>query len=285
MRQIFWNLQAILLLLVTTACGGKVVEEPKVAEAPALVSVVPADGATDVEYQNSLNVVFTYDQNIKCLNNSVTVNEGATVDKVNAYNTQLTVTLGNLKGKTTYTVTVPSGAVVGFKENQTAASGASLRFTTKETVLPPPSEDEIPEPEDNAAWKQLEKLGLGWNMGNHFDAFYNGSWAGDKFLWPDETCWGNPKCTRQTFTKVYAAGFRSVRIPITWLKTIGEGPDYKIDETWMNRIIEVVGWARDARLQVIINTHHDEDHYYGNESMGHRWLNHIIYYCLFMGVI
>lgn len=273
MRKIIRSLHAILLLLAVVSCGGKVIEEPKEAAAPALVSVVPADGTSDVEYQDRLNVVFTYDQNIKCLSGTVTVNEGATVDNVNAYNTQLTVTLDNLKGKTTYTVTVPSGIVTGFKENQSPAKAVSVRFTTKEAILPPSPDDNIPEPEDNDAWKQLEKLGLGWNMGNHFDAFYNGSWAGDKFLWPDETCWGNPECTRQTFSKVYAAGFKSVRIPITWLKTIGEAPGYKIDEKWMKRIIEVVGWARDAGLQVIINTHHDEDHYYGNESMGHRWLN------------
>lgn len=267
----------VLLLFTGISCsGGKENSEPAAQAAPALVSVKPADGTTEVEYQTSLNVVFTYDQNIKCSSSdksTVTVDNGATVEKVNAYSTTLTVTLGNLAGKTSYTVKVPSGYVCGFKQNQEKSKEASVRFTTKEAIIPPSPEDELPEPEDNDAWHQLEKLGLGWNMGNHFDAFYNGSWAGDKFLWPDETCWGNAKCTRTTFTKVYAAGFRTVRIPITWLKTIGDAPEYKIDEEWMARIVEVVGWARDAKLNVIINTHHDEDHYYGSESMGHRWLN------------
>lgn len=273
------NLYALsaILLFAFTSCEGSKIEERTAQPAPVLVSTTPSEGATGIECQSQYNVVFTYDQNIKCKTGDdvqpVTVSNGATVDKVNAYQSKLTVTLSNLKGKTTYTVSVPSGLVCGFKENQQPASGSSLSFTTKETILPPPVEDELPVPGDNDAWKQLEKLGLGWNMGNHFDAFYNGSWAGDKFLWPDETCWGNPLCTRQTFTKLYSAGFKSIRIPITWLNTIGEAPDYKIDEKWMNRIIEVVGWARDAKLQVIINTHHDEDHYYGNESMGHRWLN------------
>ena len=264
------------LLMVVPSCENGKIDEPTVAEAPVFLSSTPADGASDVEYQNILNLVLTYDQNVNCLTadqSLITVDNGATIDKVNAYQTQLTVSIGNLKGKTTYTVRIPSGIIRGFKTNQTPAKEVSVRFTTKETILPPPSEDIIPEPEDNDAWHQLEKLGLGWNMGNHFDAFYNYTGAGDKFLWPDETCWGNPKCTAETFKRLYQVGFRSVRIPITWLKTIGEAPDYKIDEAWMNRIAEVVGWARDAKLQVIINTHHDEDHYYGSEYMGHRWLN------------
>ena len=264
----------MVALLAATSCGNGAEKEPEKAPAPVLVSVSPSDGAKDIEYQSPLNVVFGYDQNVRCQGSgSITVDNGAVIENVNAYGKQLTVTVGSLAGKTTYSIRIPSGIVQGFKENQDAAKEASVSFTTKETVLPPSPVDDIPQPEDNDAWHQLDRLALGWNMGNQFDAFYNGSWAGDKFLWPDETCWGNPVCTRQTFTRLYDAGFKSVRIPITWLKTIGEAPDYKIDGEWMSRIIEVVGWARDARLQVIINTHHDEDHYYGNESMGHRWLN------------
>ncbi|MBO4761118.1 MAG: cellulase family glycosylhydrolase [Bacteroidales bacterium] len=116
--------------------------------------------------------------------------------------------------------------------------------------------DEPLEPVDNPAFGLF---GLGWNMGNHFDAFYNGTWAGDKYNYPDETCWGASPATQATFDGVKKAGFKSVRIPITWLNMIGPGPEYKIDETWMNRIYEVVGFAEKAGLVAIINTHHDEN--------------------------
>ena len=274
MKKFIFSLTALVLAAVSCA-GGR--EQDIKAEAPVFLSSVPADGAVDVEYQNQLNVVLTYDQSVNCLTADqkfITVSGGATVDKVNAYKTSITVTVGGLKGGSSYTLTLPSGIVRGFKDNQATAKEVSVSFKTREAILPPPDDDETPVPQDNAAWHQLEKLGLGWNMGNHFDAFHNSrEWDADKFLWPDETCWGNPKCTAETFRNVYAAGFRSVRIPVTWLKTIGPAPEYKIDQTWMKRIIEAVGWARDAKLNVIINTHHDEDHYYGNESMGHRWLN------------
>lgn len=266
-----FNIAVCLLLAVS--CGAK--EDPAAAAAaPVFLSSVPADGAKDVACAEHLDVVLNYDQNIRCSSAdaaAVTVDNGAVVEKIYAYGAQLTVTMGKIEGKTTYTLRVPSGTVRGFKDNQDSAAEQTLHFTTEETILPPASDDILPERADNDAWRQLDRLGLGWNMGNHFDAFIN--YAGDRFLWPDETCWGNKKCTRETFTKVRAAGFRSVRIPITWLNTIGGAPEYRIDKDWMDRIYEVVLWARDAGLNVIINTHHDEDHYYGNETMGHRWLN------------
>jgi aryl-phospho-beta-D-glucosidase BglC (GH1 family) len=107
-------------------------------------------------------------------------------------------------------------------------------------------------------------------MGNHFDAYYNGSWAGEKEGYPDETAWQGNKATQATFDGVKALGFTSVRIPISWLKMIGPAPDYKINDTWMNRVYEVVGFAHNAGLKVIINTHHDENHGVNNT---YQWLD------------
>ena len=51
---------------------------------------------------------------------------------------------------------------------------------------------------------------------------------------------------------------------------IGPAPDYKIDETWLNRVYEVVQFAHNAGLNVIINTHHDENHGVDNT---YQWLD------------
>lgn len=95
-------------------------------------------------------------------------------------------------------------------------------------------------------------LQMGWNMGNQMDANSNGV--------ASETVWGNKKCTQETFNGVKSAGFSSVRIPITWLGHIGEAPTYTIDEAWMARVEEIVGYCEKAGLVAIINTHHDENH-------------------------
>ena len=116
-----------------------------------------------------------------------------------------------------------------------------------------------PELPNNTAVSRTRELGLGWNMGNQLDAINNGV--------SNETCWGNSAATQATFDGVKAAGFTSVRIPVTWEGHIGEAPDYQIEEAWMNRVYEVVGYAKNAGLKVILNTHHDEDHGEG------RWQN------------
>lgn len=103
------------------------------------------------------------------------------------------------------------------------------------------------------AVKFAESLGFGWNMGNHMDAWYT---ADGKEI-SSETCWGNPEATAETFKKVKEAGFASVRIPITWMGHISASPSYTIEEAWLNRVAQLVDWAEEAGLKVIINMHHD----------------------------
>lgn len=98
---------------------------------------------------------------------------------------------------------------------------------------------------DNAA----SPLGIGWNLGNQMDA-YNNNVAG-------ETAWGNAKATQATFNAIKAAGFESVRIPVTWLGKVGDAPDYAIDAAWLDRVAELVGYAEAAGLKAIVNIHHD----------------------------
>lgn len=151
-----------------------------------------------------------------------------------------------------------------------AAGASDVTFKVSQPGKEPEPTPPDPSEGDNDAWKMAKKLGLGWNMGNHFDAFYNGSWAGEKEGYPDEEAWGASKATQTTFDAVKAAGFTSVRIPVSWLKMIGPAPEYKIDETWLNRVYEVAQYAHNAGLTAIVNTHHDENHGVNND---YQWLD------------
>lgn len=95
----------------------------------------------------------------------------------------------------------------------------------------------------------VESLGLGWNLGNSMDAHEKGV--------ANETIWHDQAATQATFDAVAAAGFKSVRIPVTWLGHIGEAPDYKLDEKWLGRVVEIAGYAKKAGLKAIVNIHHD----------------------------
>ncbi|HYN95793.1 MAG TPA: cellulase family glycosylhydrolase [Pilimelia sp.] len=86
----------------------------------------------------------------------------------------------------------------------------------------------------------------GWNLGNTFDA-----------TGADETSWGNPRVTQELLRQIRAQGYRSLRLPVTWGQRMGAAPDYTIDPAFLARVEEVVDWALDAGLYVMLNMHHD----------------------------
>jgi endoglucanase len=94
-----------------------------------------------------------------------------------------------------------------------------------------------------------EKIVAGWNLGDTLDAHEKGK--------SKETAWGNPKANQALFDGVKEAGFDLVRIPVTWMGHFGPGPEYLIEEKFLQRIAEVIDYARKADLKVIINMHHD----------------------------
>lgn len=73
-----------------------------------------------------------------------------------------------------------------------------------------------------------------------------------------ETAWGNPAITEQTITAVKNAGFNAVRIPVRWQHHVTDAATMTIDEAWLARVREVVGYCLANDLKVIINTHHDQ---------------------------
>lgn len=105
-----------------------------------------------------------------------------------------------------------------------------------------------------SAYEVAEWLGMGWNPGNHMDAYADGV--------ADELCNMGVPISQQLFNKVKAAGFTSVRLPVTWLGHIGEAPEYKIDDR-LERVAEIVGYAKNAGLNIIVNIHHDGSGGYG----------------------
>lgn len=120
------------------------------------------------------------------------------------------------------------------------------------------------------AWAEephiMDKLGVGWNLGNSFDA------PGG------ELAWGNPRVKAELFPKVKELGFDTIRIPISWGRHVSGAPEYIIDEAFMTRVDEVVRQALDAGLYVIIDAHHDNNIYSpapDNAEQGKTYLNAI----------
>lgn len=86
-------------------------------------------------------------------------------------------------------------------------------------------------------------MGAGWNLGNSLEAIGG------------ETAWGNPETTQTLINAVKAAGFKTIRIPVSWSQYADS--NYNISSTWMTRVKQVVDYSKNAGLYVIINIHWD----------------------------
>lgn len=97
----------------------------------------------------------------------------------------------------------------------------------------------------------VDSITLGWNLGNTLDA-HDATTTGLN----TETCWGNPKATKELIDLVKSAGFNTVRVPVTWYNHMNYANN-SIDEKWMDRVEEVVNYVLDNDMICIINVHHD----------------------------
>lgn len=98
----------------------------------------------------------------------------------------------------------------------------------------------------------VKNLKAGWNLGNTLDAYVKGVTGLET-----ETLWDQPKTTQAMMEGLKTSGITTVRIPITWHNHVDEA--FTVDEAWMDRVIELVNYALESDLYVIINIHHDDD--------------------------
>ena len=100
----------------------------------------------------------------------------------------------------------------------------------------------------------VAQMGLGWNLGNTFDAHHGNT----RDVYSQEQSWGNPKVTPEMIHKVKEAGFKTIRIPVTWYRQLSKDGAYTINAAFLARVKEVVDWAYAEGLFVIINVHHED---------------------------
>lgn len=105
---------------------------------------------------------------------------------------------------------------------------------------------------DITSMELVSKINVGWNLGNSLDAL-GGSGVSS------ETAWGNPKTTKAMIDDIKDMGFNAVRIPVSWGQHCDEAGN--VDRAWMKRVKEVVDYAYDNGMYVILNSHHDNSYY------------------------
>lgn len=108
----------------------------------------------------------------------------------------------------------------------------------------------------------VTNMHIGWNLGHSLECCLSNI-AGDQIpdVTPktqqiiDETFWGNPTVSEKLFWQLTDNGINAVRLPITWREHIDESGN--IDERWLNRVQQVVDYAYNCGMYVIITMYHD----------------------------
>ena len=112
-----------------------------------------------------------------------------------------------------------------------------------EAPLQLPDVDVVIDPQPISPLMAVNEMGIGINLGNTLDAPSEGSWA--------------PAAEEQFIIDFKEAGFKHVRIPVTWHERTESSAPYQVDVAEMDRVEIIVDWALKQDLYVILNAHHD----------------------------
>ena len=95
----------------------------------------------------------------------------------------------------------------------------------------------------------VHDMGIGINLGNTFESC--GTWINNSSVTNYETGWGSPVVTQEMIQGYADCGFGVLRVPVAWSNMMQE--NYTIHPDYLARVHEVVDWALDAGLYVILD--------------------------------
>ncbi|MEO7991280.1 MAG: cellulase family glycosylhydrolase [Chryseolinea sp.] len=133
----------------------------------------------------------------------------------------------------------------------TSDNGQARRIKLSQMSQLYPSYNTSPKPPDatgmsSNAVELAAKMKLGINLGNTFEA------PGG------ETGWGSPVITEDFIKFVKQSGFNAIRIPCAWdWHHVDNKATAHIDQNWINRVKEVVGYCVNNDMYVLLNVHWD----------------------------
>ncbi len=120
--------------------------------------------------------------------------------------------------------------------------------------------------ENMTSWQIVDDMGLGYNIGNTFDSI--GSWITIDDPWEYQRAWNNDTVSKHFIQKVHQAGFKTIRLPVSWAKWI-DGNN-QIDPGYMSAVQTVVDWCMEEDMYVILNIHHDSG------AADNSWVRNIV---------
>ena len=112
---------------------------------------------------------------------------------------------------------------------------------------------------ENLTALELSKLmGNGINLGNTMEAYGRPELGINADTSKYETFWGQHVTTEEMIAGMKSCGFDSIRIPVAWTNMMDyENGDYTIADAYLDRVDELITYAINNGMYVIINDHWD----------------------------
>ena len=107
---------------------------------------------------------------------------------------------------------------------------------------------------DISTMEVVDEMGIGINLGNTFESC--GDWIDGSSVTNYEKGWGSPEITPEIIKGYADAGFGVLRVPVAWSNMM-DLDTFEISQEYIDRVKEVVGWAVDDDMYVIMNIHWD----------------------------
>jgi endoglucanase len=219
----------LLFAMLFSFCKKKEVAPAELKVSLSEVSFQPEEGSADVTIISSGNWSINNSAS-SWLQLSKTAGEGGNI------NLKLTVTPNNTGLTRSVTLLINSGS----QARRVKVSQISTLFPSYNTS--PQAPDSIGM---STAVQLAAKFELGWNIGNTLEATGG------------ETSWGNPLITESYVKAVKQLGFTAIRLPCAWNLHLDNKANAHIDQEWMKRVKEVVGYCVNNDLYVMLNIHWD----------------------------
>ncbi|MBQ7777136.1 MAG: glycoside hydrolase family 5 protein [Lachnospiraceae bacterium] len=130
--------------------------------------------------------------------------------------------------------------------------------TSESAKEPEATEAPVVEKDSITAIEMAHRMGNGINLGNTMEAYGRSSVGVGAATSVYETHWGQPVTTPEMIQAMKDAGFDTLRIPVAWTNAMNfESGDYTIGTDYLNRVEEIINYALDADMYVIVNDHWD----------------------------
>ena len=220
----------LIAAIFFTSCKKKTGEAPELSVSPSEINL-PAQGGT-AAIAISANAPWS-------ISNAASSWLQSDKTSGNSGNSNVQINAGlNTSGATRSTVLVVN-----------ATNGQSRRVSISQATTIYPSYNLSSKAGDSTgmstAVQLAAKFKLGWNIGNTLEATGG------------ETSWGNPQITESYVKSVKQLGFTAIRLPCAWDIHVDNKATAHIDQNWLNRVKDVVGYCVNNGMYVMLNIHWD----------------------------